>query len=40
MVEASSSDIVPSVDIFTLSVEKLDSATDIFYGQTMPLMKL
>ena len=40
MVEASSSQIVPSGDAIALSMDKLDSAADIFYGQVMSLIKL
>ena len=40
MVDASSCDIVPKGEIVSISMDKLDSAVDIFYGQAMSLIKL
>ena len=40
MVETSSSQIVPAEDVIAVNVDEQDRAADIFYGQTMSLIKL
>ena len=40
MVDTSSSDILPSGDVVTISVNNRDSAADISYSQAMSLIKL